>query len=472
MAALAGEGAATSVCKAGPKPRGGVSVCVLPFANMSGDAEQEYFSDGISEDITTDLSKVSAMEVIARNTAFQFKGQSVDVGKIARKLNVSHVLEGSVRKAGSRVRITAQLIDGSSGGHVWAERYDRELDDIFAIQDEISRAIVDALKVKLLPQEKQAIGDRCTCNAEAYNLYLMARNYWITGNHGDRRREERVIRLCSRAVEIDPDYAPAWALLSLAQVILRFSYGQAGDDGTAAANRAIALDPGIAEAYVAMARFHGEHDALDEAMTSIERALELDPDSWEANKEAGRLLMRRRKIPEAASHYKRSVAVMDSDYHGWGMLLTCLHATDDREEEKRVANKTFAEVEKALAQDPGNGAAISFGVAALSVLGKKDQAKEWIDKALLLDPDNLNMRYNFACALAANLGDREGAIALLETTLPRATGTLGVAETDPELDSIRDDPRFQKLIADRKAELARQAQPDANPAATSAPPRS
>jgi adenylate cyclase len=143
----------------GAKPTGRqssrqVSVCILPFANMSGDAEQEYFSDGISEDITTDLSKVSALEVIARNTAFTFKGQSVDVCDVARKLGVTHVLEGSVRKAGDRVRVTAQLIDGKSGGHVWAERYDRDLTDIFSIQDEISKAIVSSLKLRLLPAEK------------------------------------------------------------------------------------------------------------------------------------------------------------------------------------------------------------------------------------------------------------------------------------------------------------------------------
>jgi adenylate cyclase len=134
-----------------------VCVCVLPFQNMSGDAEQEYFSDGISEDITTDLSKISALGVIARNTAFTFKGQSVDICEVAKKLGVSHVLEGSVRKAGGRVRINAQLIDGTTGDHVWAERSDRELEDIFAIQDEISKAIVRALKLKLLPEEKKAI---------------------------------------------------------------------------------------------------------------------------------------------------------------------------------------------------------------------------------------------------------------------------------------------------------------------------
>src|SRR4030095_12397267 len=148
-----------------------ISVCVLPFVNMSGEPEQEYFSDGISEDITTDLSKISALEVVARNTAFSLKGQNLDVKEVAKQLNVSHVLEGSVRKAGNRIRINAQLIDGPTGKHLWADRFDRDLTDIFEIQDEISKAIVDALQLKLLPQEKEAIEDRGTSNVDAYSLY-------------------------------------------------------------------------------------------------------------------------------------------------------------------------------------------------------------------------------------------------------------------------------------------------------------
>src|SRR6202008_3828216 len=172
--------------------------------------EQEYFSDGISEAIITDLSKVSALWVTARNTAFTFKGKHVDVPQVARQLKVSHVLEGSVRKAGGRVRITAQLVDGATGGHIWAERYDRDLNDIFALQDEISQAIVAALKLKLLPGEKQAIERRGTSNPEAYNLYLMARRYYLGQS---AKRTDLVIRLCQRALDLDPDYARAWALL-------------------------------------------------------------------------------------------------------------------------------------------------------------------------------------------------------------------------------------------------------------------
>jgi TolB-like protein/class 3 adenylate cyclase len=183
---------------------GRFSICVLPFNNMSGDPEQEYFSDGITEDIITDLSKVSALSVIARNSAFAFKGKHVDVLQVARQLKVSHVLEGSVRKAGGRVRITAQLIDGVQNDHVWAERYDRELNDIFALQDEISEAIVKALKLKLLPEEKKAIERRGTESVDAYNLFLMARQNYVIGGESDPRRAEATIRICQRVTEIDP----------------------------------------------------------------------------------------------------------------------------------------------------------------------------------------------------------------------------------------------------------------------------
>ena len=219
-----------------------LAICVLPFANMSGDAEQEYFSDGISEDVITDLSKVSALAVVARNTAFTFKGKHVDIPLIARQLKVGYVLEGSVRKAGQRVRITAQLIDGSTGNHVWAERYDRDLNHIFALQDEISEAIVKALRLKLLPEEKKAIEQRGTDNVEAYNLYLMARQFSVTGNYGNARRCDAIIRLCRSATEIDPDYATAWALLAVAQAALKFYFNGPGDGGLAAAERALSLD--------------------------------------------------------------------------------------------------------------------------------------------------------------------------------------------------------------------------------------
>ncbi|MBV8908251.1 MAG: TIR domain-containing protein [Sphingomonas sp.] len=428
-----------------------VSVCVLPFQNMSGDPEQEYFSDGISEDITTDLSKVSALEVIARNTAFTFKGKSVNVCEVARKLGVTHVLEGSVRKVGDRVRINAQLIDGKSGGHVWADRYDRDLTDIFEIQDEIGKAIVRALKLKLLPEEKKAIEKRGTNDAEAYNLYLLARQYWITGNHGDMRREERVMRICSRAVEIDPYYAHAWALLALAQSSLRYTYNQDVDDGFVAANAALAIDPTIAEAHLPMFKRLQQRQQHDAASAKMEIAVRLGADSWSVNKEAGRFYLSRRDLAAATAHYERAVELMETDFHGWAMLASCYLALGEQAKLREAASKMVSEAQKAVQQDPSNGAALGILAGGYAILGQVEKTREWIDRALLIDPDNLTMRYNFACILAANLQDKEAALKMLESTIPRSSAfQVMVADTDTDFDSIRDDPRFQRIIADAK----------------------
>ena len=435
-----------------------LSICVLPFANMSGDAEQEYFSDGISEDITTDLSSISALSVIARNTAFTFKGKAVDVANVARQLNVSHVLEGSVRKAGNRVRITAQLIDGATGDHLWAERFDRDLTDIFAIQDEISKAIVGALRLKLQPEEKKAIEQRGTTNAEAYNLYLMARQYWVTGNHGDPRREERVVRLCRRAVELDPDYAQAWALMALAQIGLRYTFSRLDEDGLAAAERALSIDPLIAAAYCVRARNFSEQGRFDEANAEMAIAVRLDPESWEVNREAGRLYIDQRRVQESAHHYKKAVEVIETDFHSWAMLVTCYQALGEVEGVRHGAEMMFVQAERVLKEDPSNGAALGIGAGGLAILGEAVRAKEWIDRALLIDPDNLNMRYNFACVLAGYLKDAEAALALLERVFAEASGQLITrAKVDPDLDGIRGDSRFTKMLDGAMQRLSRQA---------------
>ena len=425
------------------------SICVLPFANMSGDAEQEYFSDGISEDITTDLSKVSALEVIARNTAFMFKGQSVDVSDVAKKLGVSHVLEGSVRKAGGRVRITAQLIDGKSGGHVWAERYDRELTDIFAIQDEISKAIVDALKVKLLPEEKKAIEDRGTTNVEAYNLYLMARQLWVSGNYGDVRRDEIVIRTAQRAIGLDPQYAQAWALLAVAQASLRYHHGRDVDDGLAAAEEALKLNPALAAARSVRARHHAEQGEFDVAEAEIRRALEIEPDSWEANREAARLMMQLRRVDEAKGHYELAASLDENDFHSCMMLLTCAQAQGRMDQKPAIARRMLERSERALAQDSLNASALGVSAGALTILGELDRAKERIQRAMVVDPDNINMPYNFACMLASWVGDIDGALDMLEPMVARQSRSLTLTMVaDPDLDSLRDHPRFQAMAAE------------------------
>ncbi len=318
----------------GGNQRAKASICVLPFINMSGEAEQEYFSDGISEDIITDLSKVSALSVVARNTAFMLKGQQVEVKEVAKTLGVSHVLEGSVRKAGNRVRITAQLIDGAAGDHVWADRFDRDLTDIFEIQDEISKAIVDALRLKLLPKEKSAIESRGTSSVEAYTLYLMARQQWITGAFSDKRRDEAIERLCRQATALDPEYAEAWALMAIAQLELRFQHGQ-DTNALPAAERALEINPRLPEAHCIKARYLEEEGRAEEAEKQIRTALELDPDSWEVNREAARMLFRHGHIREAIPHFEKASKLMDMDFNSSAMLVTCYNSIGDHDKPKQ-----------------------------------------------------------------------------------------------------------------------------------------
>ena len=457
-ASAAGEAApaagASAAPKAEAKPQQKHSVCVLPFINMSGDAEQEYFSDGISEDIITDLSKVSALSVIARNTAFALKGQTVDVKAVAQSLGVSHVLEGSVRKAGDRVQITAQLIDGAKGDHVWADRYDRDLTDIFAIQDEISKAIVDALRLKLLPKEKSAIENRGTSSVEAYNLYLMARQHWISGFYGDVRKDEAIVRLCRQATALDPEYARAWGLLSLGQLELRFLHG-IDVNALPAAERALEIDPNLSEAHCVKARYLEEEGRAEEAEKQIQTAIKLDPKSWEVNREAARLLFRHGHIRQAIPHFEKAAALMDTDFNNPAMLITCYSAIGDTAMALDAAKRTLERAERTIAQDPTNCSALAIGASALNALGQLDRARDWVNRALLLDPENFLVRYNLACTLALELNDPEGAIEAITPFFERVTSTTMMRhlEADPDLNPIRDDPRFVAMLADARARL-------------------
>src|SRR5438034_5374893 len=233
---------------ASARPEEKPSIAVLPFINMSGDPEQEYFSDGITEDIITDLSKVSGLFVVARNTVFTYKGKTIEVPEVAKRLGVAFILEGSVRKAASRVRVTGQLISSKDGGHVWADRYDRDLTDIFAIQDDITHAIVEQLKVKLLPQEKKSIGQTPTDSVEAYTYYLRGRQFM---QRHSKSNYQLARRMFAKAVELDPLYARAYAGIADCDSFLFLHYHlEAGVDSILATSaKALALDNRLAEAH-------------------------------------------------------------------------------------------------------------------------------------------------------------------------------------------------------------------------------
>ncbi len=431
------------------------TICVLPFTNMSGDPEQEYFSDGITEDIITDLSKVSALAIISRNSAFMYKDKHVDILKVARELKVSHVLEGSVRKAGGRVRISAQLIDGASNNHVWADRYYRDTTDIFAIQDEISEAIVKALKLRLLPEEKKAIEQRGTDNAEAHNLYLMARQSYVTGQEYDAKAAEAIVRLAARATEIDPNYAQAWALMAIGYRRLREAQGGRSDDGNVAVERALAVNPNLAEGRAVKAQILLLDGDADAAAAEVAIALDLNPESYEVNRSAGRLNYQLHQYDDAIRFYEKAASLMEADLNSAFMLISCYTAVGNAAGIRRAAQRALKRTEGILAHDQNNLVVTSYSAYALAALGESERAKTRMNRALLIDPDNFNMRYNFVCALSVHLQDKQAALDMLGPVLEAISDAfLPYAKADPDLDLLRDDPRYQAMIAAAEARLA------------------
>jgi adenylate cyclase len=426
------------------------SVAVLPFINMSGDPEQEYFSDGITEDIITDLSKISTLNVLSRNTTFTFKGKAVDIGQIAQRLKVGYVIEGSVRKAGGRVRITAQLIDASKDSHVWGERYDRELNDIFALQDEISAAIVTALKVKLLPEERRAIEKHGTVSAEAYQFLLMARHY---RHFGVVSGAKLVLRLANRAVEIDPNYAEAWALIAACQITLHENAG-VDESGLRAAERALQIDPRLAAAHAAKGRVLAGLGRHDEALAAHAQSLHLDPESFDAHFFYGHTCTGLGRAELAIHHLEKAATLVETDYTSLGLVGQSYEALGRNVEALDANRRALARMEEAIARRPDDTTALYMGAASLATLGKTERAREWATRAFLLAPDEPVGLYNLACTFAM-LGDRDRAIDLLERyAVHMRPQFVAWIKNDSDLNSLRDDERFQALIQRLEARLA------------------
>jgi adenylate cyclase len=421
------------------------SIAVLAFENMSGDPEQEYFGDGIAEDIITDLSKISTLAVAARNTSFALKGKAMDVIQMARQLGVTYVVEGSVRKAGHRARITAQLIDGRVGHHLWAERYDRELSDIFAVQDEISRAIVDALKIRLAPEERAGIGHRTTENVEAYQLYLMGRFYLRSqGRHSNRM----AVDLFRRATQLDPNFARAWASLALAHSWLRMK----GDPTTSLdliegfVSRALRLDEELAEAHAARAEVLLRHSDVVEAEAAARRAVELDPTMMYAHFALGEVLRRTNRLDEAARAFEAAIPLGDENWWPAAWTSLCHDQLGHRQVAQRLGWEAMKRLERAIGFDPENALAFSVGSFVLRLLGQQDRALEWMERSIEIDPDDHLAKYNAACFLL-QVGEMDRAFDLLEICMPNLSrAQLDWMRRDPDLESVRDHPRYRALI--------------------------
>ncbi|POH25746.1 adenylate cyclase [Sinorhizobium americanum] len=421
------------------------SIAVLPFNNISGDPEQEYFSDGITEDIITDLSKISGLFVVARNTAYTYKGKPVKVQQVSQDLRVNFILEGSIRKAGSRVRVTAQLVEGKGGGHVWADRYDRDLTDIFALQDEITHTIVDHLKVKLLPEEKKVIGRVPTGNFEAYAYYLRGRHFlhWHCKSHYVLAK-----RMFAMAVELDPLYARAYAGIADCDSFLFLHYNaDVSIDGILATSaKALDLESGLAEAHASRGLALSLRERHSEAMAEFEQAIALDPNLFEAYYFYARACFTQGKLDEAARLFLRAAELKPDDYQALLVLVNILRSLGRDQEMRMAAQEGVARAERELRLRPENARPAYLGALGLAALGDHDRAKEWAGRALTIDPDDRLAKYNVACFYSLE-GEHDRAIDLLVELLPRATHeTKRWVKYDSDLDPIREHARFPKVL--------------------------
>ena len=363
-------------------------------------------------------------------------------------MKVGYIIEGSVRKAGGRVRITAQLIETSKDSHVWAERYDRDLNDIFALQDEISRAIVAALKVKLLPEERQAIENRSTQNPKAYQLYLLARHYRAQYT---ARTQEVALQFCQRALEIDPTYARAWALVGLCQASL-YQRGRSAESGLSAAEKALSLDPTLAEAHATKGRALAELGRFDEALVAHEESLRREPDSFDVRDNFGRTCMLLGRHETAIAHYERAAQLVEADYTCLSLAAGCYHTLGQQAERRSAAGRAIERMEREIVLRPDNAHALSLGASDLAYLGENERAKEWASRALIIEPDENH--YNLACAMA-QINETDQALDLLEAYVGKMPAVrINRIKQDPDLIPLHDHPRFQALVARGEARLA------------------
>jgi serine/threonine protein kinase/Tfp pilus assembly protein PilF len=420
------------------------SIAVLPFANLSADPDSEYFADGVAEEIINALTRIRALDVVSRTSAFAFKGQSQDIREIGRKLDVGNVLEGSVRKAGQRLRLNAELIDVDSGFHLWSQRYDRELADVFAIQDEIAESIVSALRVVLTPNESQAVKATPVNDIRAYEYYLRGRQL----QHQHRKAgHHQAIEWYERAIEIDPTYALAYAGIADSASLL-YMYRDATPENLARAEnaslRALELNPNLAEAHSARGLALSLSRKWDEATAEFERALELDPRNFEAAYFHGRASHSHGDFEVAAEMFERAAASRPDDYQALAMLDLAYRRLGRNDAALDASRRALAAIERRLSIDPGEARAWYLGAGMLFNLGERERAFDYAEQALAVDPEEVSTLYNVGC-LYAQTGNKDRAIDNLAAAIQRGFASPEWIDSDPDWDSVRDDPRFQAI---------------------------
>jgi len=421
------------------------SLAVLPFIDLSREKDQEYFCDGMAAEIIGALAGVSGLRLASRTSSFRYRGTALDSREIARRLRVRALLEGSVRKAEERLRITAELVDGASGFALWSGTFDRKLADVFAIQEEIALNIAEALKVSLSRSEHEALGQPSTSDVQAYDLYLRGRRFYYQYR---KRGAEMALEMFQRAIEIDPAYARAWAGIADCYCFFYLYVARIPEnikEAEAASRKALELNPELADAQASWGVALSVAGRHDEASAAFEKAIRLDPGLFEARYFYARHAFVCGDAAKAARLYEEAEELRPEDYQSPTLVAQIYHDLGQPEKAVAAHRRGLRKAEETLRLHPDDTRARYMGANALLILGEREKSLEWARAAIAQEPDEPMVLYNVGCIFSL-AGELEKAINVLERAVDGGLTQRGWFEHDSNLDPLRDQPRFQALL--------------------------
>ena len=421
------------------------SVAVLPFVDMSPEQDQGYFCEGMAEEILNALSKIRQLAVAARSSSFLYNTGTGDAREIGRELGVKTIVEGSVRKSGNRLRITAQLVKTADGYHIWSKSYDQELQDVFRIQDEIAKSIAEALLETLTPTQHSALRTKASKDVGAYEYYLRGRQFFKRFRRADIEYAQQMFR---QAIDIDADFAPAWAgYADCFSFLVMYADPMPGypKQARTASKKALELDPSLAEAHASRGLAYLVSNDFDAAEAELEKAMELNPRLFEAHYYFARTRFHQGRLEEAIELFKSAGEMDPTDYQSRCLRIQVLRGLGRDEESVAEAKEAIQVVENNLKWNPDDARAYHLGAGTLVILGDTERAKRWLHRAIEIDPEDPVVLYNVACNLAT-LGEIENAIKYLDNAIQHGTVSAAWMRNDEDLANLRSDPRYAELL--------------------------
>ncbi|MDH3620098.1 MAG: tetratricopeptide repeat protein [Gammaproteobacteria bacterium] len=417
------------------------SVAVLPFVDMSPDQDQAYFCEGVAEEILNSLTQIEALRVVSRTSSFRYAQSSEDLQSIGKKLDASAILEGSVRKAGDNLRVTAQLVNVADGFHLWSKTFDRKLEDVFAIQDEIATCIGESLLDTLVP-----LTTTTCCDVKAYDFYLRGRQFL---NRFRKVDLEFARQMFQQSIEKDPEFAAAWAgyadsySLSVMYADAKPSYR---DMARQASERALELNPDSAEAHASAGLAHLVREEFEDAEREFNRSIELKPALFEAYYYFARTRFHQGDMDAAADLFAKAAAANPDDYQSRLLRVQILRGEGELEQAKEDAREAVEVVERHLEWHPDDIRALHLGAGSLILLGQTDRADRWLKRALEIDPNDPIVLYNLACNYAT-MNKVEQALDFLEQAVVNGAVSRDWMKNDNDLISLHSHPRYEALLA-------------------------